>query len=110
MRVCNNDDDLSAYMDEALAATDRTDNALDNPILIDKFLADANEALSQGDFKLAEANYRTAFAQAKDPAKRIELALILADFYVDTHDWAKVPQTVKRVITSDAKHIRARNT
>ncbi|MCC7290754.1 MAG: carbamoyl-phosphate synthase large subunit [Phycisphaerales bacterium] len=43
MRVCNNDADLHAYMDEALAATDRTEAERDNPILIDKFLVDAIE-------------------------------------------------------------------
>ncbi|MCG3130628.1 MAG: Carbamoyl-phosphate synthase large chain [Phycisphaerae bacterium] len=43
MRVCNNEGDLNAYMDEALAATDRTEAERDNPILIDKFLVDAIE-------------------------------------------------------------------
>ncbi|GIK15127.1 MAG: carbamoyl-phosphate synthase (glutamine-hydrolyzing) [Planctomycetota bacterium] len=43
MRVCNNDADLNAYIDEALAATDRTEVERDNPILIDKFLVDAIE-------------------------------------------------------------------
>ncbi len=43
MRVCNNDGDLNAYMDEAMAATDRTEAERDNPILIDKFLVDAIE-------------------------------------------------------------------
>jgi len=43
MKVCNNADDLNAYMDAALAATDRADSEEDNPILIDKFLVDAIE-------------------------------------------------------------------
>ena len=43
MKVCNNEVDLNAYLEEALAASDRTENMTDNPILIDKFLSDAIE-------------------------------------------------------------------
>ncbi|RME40078.1 MAG: carbamoyl-phosphate synthase large subunit, partial [Planctomycetota bacterium] len=42
MRVCNNDDDLDDFLDEALGASDRRSGG-DNPVLIDKFLADAIE-------------------------------------------------------------------
>jgi carbamoyl-phosphate synthase large subunit len=41
MRVCNNDADLTDYLDAAFAASDRLGG--DNPILIDKFLVDAIE-------------------------------------------------------------------
>jgi len=43
MKICNNDADLQDYLTDALGATDRTEAAIDNPILIDKFLADAIE-------------------------------------------------------------------
>ena len=47
MKVCNNDVDLNEYLDEAFGASDRAhgraSNQQDNPILIDKFLADAIE-------------------------------------------------------------------
>ncbi len=42
MKICNNDVDLNGFLDEAFGASDR--NAGDgNPVLIDKFLADAIE-------------------------------------------------------------------
>ncbi len=43
MKVCNNDADLDQYLDDAFAASDRIGGAVDNPILIDKFLEDAIE-------------------------------------------------------------------
>ncbi|NOS99324.1 MAG: carbamoyl-phosphate synthase large subunit [Phycisphaerales bacterium] len=43
MRKCNNDVDLTAYMKQAVLATDRVGSARDNPVLIDKFLLDAIE-------------------------------------------------------------------
>ena len=43
MRICNNDQDLESFMNEALDATDRVSGAMDNPILLDKFLVDAVE-------------------------------------------------------------------
>ncbi|MCH9001878.1 MAG: carbamoyl-phosphate synthase large subunit, partial [Planctomycetes bacterium] len=43
MKICNNKRDLADYLDDALGATDRAEAAIDNPILIDKFLADAIE-------------------------------------------------------------------
>jgi carbamoyl-phosphate synthase large subunit len=43
MQVCNNDEDLTRYMEQAVAATDRTTFGEDNPILVDKFLTDAIE-------------------------------------------------------------------
>jgi len=43
MRICNNEADLEAYINEAMDATDRADSTEDNPILIDKFLSDAIE-------------------------------------------------------------------
>jgi carbamoyl-phosphate synthase large subunit len=43
MRVCNNREDLDAFLNDAFGATDRGTQGEDNPILIDKFLADAIE-------------------------------------------------------------------
>ncbi|MFQ5462475.1 MAG: carbamoyl-phosphate synthase large subunit [Phycisphaerae bacterium] len=43
MKVCNNRQDLDSYLNEAFDATDRTEAAADNPILIDKFLSEAIE-------------------------------------------------------------------
>ena len=43
MKVCNNHGDLNEYLDEAFGASDRASQTNDNPILIDKFLADAIE-------------------------------------------------------------------
>ncbi|HEY3242306.1 MAG TPA: carbamoyl-phosphate synthase large subunit, partial [Phycisphaerae bacterium] len=44
MQVCNNDDDLTRYMEQAVQATDRSVFGDDkNPILVDKFLTDAIE-------------------------------------------------------------------
>ncbi len=43
MKICNNADDLNAFLDEAFGATDRLASASDNPILVDKFLVDAIE-------------------------------------------------------------------
>ena len=44
MQLCNNEEDLRRYMDDALAATDRDHNAgRGEPILVDKFLLDAIE-------------------------------------------------------------------
>jgi carbamoyl-phosphate synthase large subunit len=42
MKICNNQGDLNDFLDEAFGATDRTGEAV-NPVLIDKFLADAIE-------------------------------------------------------------------
>jgi len=42
MKVCNNDDDLNGFLDEAFGASDRG-GGIGNPVLIDKFLADAIE-------------------------------------------------------------------
>jgi carbamoyl-phosphate synthase large subunit len=43
MKICNNLEDLEDFIDEAFGATDRAGPGMDNPILIDKFLADAIE-------------------------------------------------------------------
>ena len=43
MKVCNNDGDLEAFLAEAFGASDRALASGDNPVLIDKFLADAIE-------------------------------------------------------------------
>lgn len=43
MKICNNESDLEAYLHEAFDASDRAAQSDDNPILIDKFLADAIE-------------------------------------------------------------------
>jgi carbamoyl-phosphate synthase large subunit len=43
MKVCNNRQDLDDFLDEALAASDRGAVSSDNPVLVDKFLADAIE-------------------------------------------------------------------
>jgi carbamoyl-phosphate synthase large subunit len=43
MKICNNDADLEEYLAEAFGASDRNTGGHDNPILIDKFLADAIE-------------------------------------------------------------------
>ncbi len=42
MKVCNNDTDLNGFLDEAFGASDRSATG-GNPVLIDKFLADAIE-------------------------------------------------------------------
>ena len=43
MKICNNQGDLNEFLDEAFGATDRSGDATVNPVLIDKFLADAIE-------------------------------------------------------------------
>ncbi|MCH7885899.1 MAG: carbamoyl-phosphate synthase large subunit, partial [Planctomycetes bacterium] len=43
MKICNNEEDLDAFLNEALEASDREAVSADNPVLIDKFLADAIE-------------------------------------------------------------------
>ncbi len=43
MKVCNNESDLDEFLSEAFGASDRTEQADDNPILIDKFLSEAIE-------------------------------------------------------------------
>ncbi len=43
MRICNNEADLKDFLGAAFKASDRNALAADNPILIDKFLADAIE-------------------------------------------------------------------
>ena len=44
MQVCNNEDDLQGYMEQALSATDREGSlGAPHPILVDKFLLDAIE-------------------------------------------------------------------
>ncbi len=43
MKICNNTEDLEAYLAEALGASDRQHGLNINPVLIDKFLTDAIE-------------------------------------------------------------------
>jgi carbamoylphosphate synthase large subunit len=43
MKICNNEQDLDEFLTHAFVATDRTASEQDNPVLIDKFLADAIE-------------------------------------------------------------------
>jgi carbamoyl-phosphate synthase large subunit len=43
MKVCNNQPDMEQFFREAFGATDRSVNLQDNPVLVDKFLADAIE-------------------------------------------------------------------
>jgi len=72
MKVCNNEADLDEYLDEAFGATDRAARAADNPILIDKFLADAIEVDVD-----AVADYGQAATPLSEPR---------ASARADTHD------------------------
>ncbi|MFH1615668.1 MAG: tetratricopeptide repeat protein [Planctomycetota bacterium] len=74
----------------------------------EKFISDAQAAFAAKDYKEAEENYKKAYGHADDLEKQIEIAFMLADFYVDINDWEHAPGVWNKITVLDPKNIKAR--